>query len=71
VSEPRLQPVGRTALVADDSLAAIVAASFVEIPYQLLTLVFRLESVLRRRIGWGEMERSIEPELPEARTGTY
>src|SRR5436190_5633699 len=52
------------------NLGAIVAASFVEIPYQLLTLTFRLESVLRRRIGWGEMERSVAPELPQARIGT-
>jgi hypothetical protein len=53
------------------NLGAIVAASFVEIPYQLLTLTFRLESVLRRRIGWGEMERSLEPEASQARPGAY
>ncbi len=44
------------------NLAAIVAASFVEIPYQCLTLVYRLEGMVRRRVGWGEMERSLQRE---------
>ena len=42
------------------NLAAIVGTSFVEIPYQCLTLVYRLESVFRHRVEWGEMERSAQ-----------
>jgi cellulose synthase/poly-beta-1,6-N-acetylglucosamine synthase-like glycosyltransferase len=44
------------------NLGAIVGASFVEIPYQFLTLAYRLESVFRRRVEWGEMERSAQNE---------
>jgi cellulose synthase/poly-beta-1,6-N-acetylglucosamine synthase-like glycosyltransferase len=45
------------------NLAAIVGAAFVEIPYQILTLAFRLESVFRgRRVAWGDMERSVGTE---------
>jgi cellulose synthase/poly-beta-1,6-N-acetylglucosamine synthase-like glycosyltransferase len=42
------------------NLAVIVGAAFVEIPYQCLTLVYRLESVFRHRVEWGEMERSAQ-----------
>ena len=43
------------------SLAAVVAAVFVEIPYQCLTLVYRIQTLLRPRqkVVWGEMGRSL------------
>jgi cellulose synthase/poly-beta-1,6-N-acetylglucosamine synthase-like glycosyltransferase len=41
-------------------LGAVVAAAFTDWAYQLLTLGYRVESMvwLRRRVAWGEMERS-------------
>jgi cellulose synthase/poly-beta-1,6-N-acetylglucosamine synthase-like glycosyltransferase len=43
------------------SLAAVVAAVFLEIPYQCLTLVYRIQTLLRPRqkVVWGEMGRSV------------
>jgi cellulose synthase/poly-beta-1,6-N-acetylglucosamine synthase-like glycosyltransferase len=43
------------------SLGAVVGAVFVEFPYQWLTLVYRIQTLLRprQRIAWGEMERSL------------
>jgi cellulose synthase/poly-beta-1,6-N-acetylglucosamine synthase-like glycosyltransferase len=42
-------------------LAAVVGAVFVEIPYQCLTLVYRIQTLLRPRqkVVWGEMGRSV------------
>jgi hypothetical protein len=38
-----------------------VLAVFAEIPYQCLTLVYRIQTLLRPRqkVAWGEMERSL------------
>jgi len=43
------------------SLAVVVGAVFAEVPYQWLTLVFRIQTLLRPRhkVVWGEMERSL------------
>ena len=45
------------------SLGGVVGAVFVEIPYQCLTLVYRIQTLLRPRqkVVWGEMERSLGP----------
>jgi hypothetical protein len=42
-------------------LAAVVGAVFVEIPYQCLTLAYRMQTLLRprKKIVWGEMGRSL------------
>ena len=42
-------------------LGAVVGAVFAEIPYQCLTLVYRIQTLLRPRqkVVWGEMERSV------------
>ena len=42
-------------------LGAVVLAVFAEIPYQCLTLVYRIQTLLRPRqkVAWGEMERSL------------
>jgi cellulose synthase/poly-beta-1,6-N-acetylglucosamine synthase-like glycosyltransferase len=43
------------------NLAAVVGAALVDFAYQCLTLVYRLETLVRRRreVAWGEMERSL------------
>jgi cellulose synthase/poly-beta-1,6-N-acetylglucosamine synthase-like glycosyltransferase len=43
------------------ALGAVVLAVFVEVPYQCLTLVYRIQTLLRPRqkVVWGEMERSL------------
>ena len=43
------------------SLGAVVGAVFAELPYQCLTLVYRIQTLLRPRqkVVWGEMERSL------------
>jgi hypothetical protein len=47
------------------NLGAVVGIAFVDIPYQVLTLGFRLQTMLRprRKVAWGEMERSV-PDAP-------
>ena len=40
------------------NLGAIVGATFIEVGYQVLTLTYRIASLFRRRVEWGEMERS-------------
>jgi cellulose synthase/poly-beta-1,6-N-acetylglucosamine synthase-like glycosyltransferase len=42
-------------------LGAVVIAVLVEIPYQCMTLVYRIQTLLRPRqkVVWGEMERSL------------
>jgi hypothetical protein len=44
------------------NLAVIVGTCFIEIPYQCLTLAYRLASVFQHRVRWGEMERSAQPQ---------
>ena len=42
------------------NLSMIVGTSFIDVAYQCLTLVYRLESLAtRRELTWGEMERSL------------
>jgi cellulose synthase/poly-beta-1,6-N-acetylglucosamine synthase-like glycosyltransferase len=43
------------------SLGAVVCAVFAEVPYQCVTLVYRIQTLLRprRKVVWGEMERSV------------
>ena len=42
------------------NLSIIVGTAFIDVAYQCLTLVYRLESlVARRKLAWGEMERSL------------
>ena len=49
------------------NLAIVVGTAFIDLAYQGLTLVYRLESLVTRRdLTWGEMERS----LPAARSST-
>jgi cellulose synthase/poly-beta-1,6-N-acetylglucosamine synthase-like glycosyltransferase len=40
------------------NLGVIVGATFIEVGYQVLTLTYRIASLFRRRVEWGEMERS-------------
>jgi cellulose synthase/poly-beta-1,6-N-acetylglucosamine synthase-like glycosyltransferase len=42
------------------NLSIVVGTAFIDVAYQCLTLVYRLESlVARRKLAWGEMERSL------------
>jgi hypothetical protein len=46
------------------NLGAVLAAMSTEVGYQWLTMMYRLETMLRprRRIAWGDMERSVPPD---------
>jgi len=46
------------------NLGAVLGAMSIEMGYQWLTMVYRLETMLvpRRRIAWGDMERSVPPD---------
>ena len=46
------------------NLAAVVGVAFVDLPYQVLTFAYRLQTLVtpRRRVDWGEMERSLPRE---------
>jgi cellulose synthase/poly-beta-1,6-N-acetylglucosamine synthase-like glycosyltransferase len=45
------------------NLAAVVGTTFIDLGYQSLTVVYRLETLVSRKpLTWGEMERSLPPD---------